>query len=182
MTVVARHLGPAMGAVVEEGLVEYRPRGPQPADLAGMFVVYAAGCEEDTASMLLDAAVAERALLNVHDMPRFCSFHEPAVVDRGTLKIAIGTAGASPGLAATVRRELEVRYGPEYAPYARILGAVRRWSSGAGAVERLRASRLLELVRDRRVLEIDELLGAVVGAGCTLAELGVPLDEVRPWN
>src|SRR5205823_7677405 len=75
---------------------------------------------------LVDEAARERVLLNVVDLPEACTFLAPAVLERGDLRVAVGTGGASPGLAARLRRELEERIGPEYATFVAILGAVRR--------------------------------------------------------
>src|SRR5262249_61668395 len=111
-----------------------------------------------------------------------CSFHEPAVVDGGGFKIAVGTSGASPGLAAAVRGELDARFGPEYRSFVGILTAVRRWRRGGAAVEALRCSTLLDLVRAGRIDDIDRLLTAVVGGGCTLAALGVQMEEGARWS
>ena len=128
---------------------------------------------------LTDEAQRERVLLNVIDVPDACTFIAPAVVRRGDLQIAIGTGGASPGLAARLRRELEARLGPEWAPFVAILGGVRAALAGDPArtevVRKLLASPLLELVRQGRYPEVDALLAREAGAGCTLVRLGVAL-------
>ena len=88
-----------------------------------------------------------------------------------------------PPLAARLRRELEVRVGPEYGPFVAILGAVRARlaSDPARAAERSRVvsdllgSPLLELVRAGRRDEVDALLARLAGAECTLERLGVRL-------
>ena len=112
-------------------------------------------------------------------MPGACTFIAPAVVRRGELQIAIGTGGASPGLAARLRGELEAQVGPEYAPFVAILGGVRaalaRDPARAEVVQKLLGSPLLELLRQGRRAEIDALLAGVAGDDCTLARLGVAL-------
>jgi precorrin-2 dehydrogenase/sirohydrochlorin ferrochelatase len=120
--------------------------------------------------------------LNVVDVPESSTFFAPAVVARGDLQIAVGTGGASPGLAARLRRDLEAEIGPEYERYVEILGAVRRNlpdGRRAEVMERLVDSELLALVRDRRTVAIDGLLERVAGETCTLGRLGVTLDEGR---
>src|SRR5207249_172519 len=155
---------------------EYRP-----GDLAGAVLAYASTRDPALIRRLVDEAARERVLLNVVDVPEACTFIAPAVVDRGDLQIAIGTGGASPGLAARLRRELEAHVGPEYAPFAAILGAVRATLAGeprrADVMAALLGSPLLELVRDGRREEIDALLARIAGARCTLDRLGVGLGN-----
>jgi len=46
-------------------------------------------------------------LCNVVDNPQLCDFFVPAVVNRGDLKIAIGTEGVFPAYAGHIRKKLE---------------------------------------------------------------------------
>ncbi len=157
------------------------PAQYRPGDLAGAFLAYAATRDPGLVGRLADEAARERVLLNVVDLPEACTFIAPAVVERGDLQIAIGTGGASPGLAAVLRRELEARVGPEYASLVAILGAVRtalRDDPGrADVMAALLESPLLHLLREGRRDEIDALLVRVAGARCTLDRLGVVLGR-----
>jgi uroporphyrin-III C-methyltransferase/precorrin-2 dehydrogenase/sirohydrochlorin ferrochelatase len=54
-----------------------------------------------------DAATSRRILANVVDDAELCSFHSPAVVQRGLLQVAISSGGGAPMLARHVRRQLE---------------------------------------------------------------------------
>jgi len=64
--------------------------------------------------------------VNVVDQPGLCSFHVPAVMRRGKLSISVSTAGASPFLAAKIRRKLEQDFGPEYEVLLQVMEDVRR--------------------------------------------------------
>jgi precorrin-2 dehydrogenase/sirohydrochlorin ferrochelatase len=65
-------------------------------------------------------------LVNVVDRPELCDFIVPAVVERGRLRIAISTGGASPALARRLRERLEGEFGSEYATYLDVMAEVRR--------------------------------------------------------
>lgn len=91
-------------------------------------------------------AAAERLsarglLLNVTDRPELCDFTVPSILERGPVLIAVGTGGASAGLAKALRLRLEGLLPASLGPLAEALqsarGAMRqRWSDGG---ERRRA-------------------------------------------
>jgi len=64
-------------------------------------------------------------LVNIVDRPELCSFHVPAVVQRGDFCIAVSTGGNSPALAREVRKELEQKYGSEYGKFTKRMGQMR---------------------------------------------------------
>ena len=182
VTVVASEMVAAVGALAAHG-VQLERREYRAGDLKGAFLAYASTRDPELIRRLVEDADREGVLLNVMDVPEACTFISPAVLERGDLKIAIGTGGASPGLAARLRRDLEAHVGPEYVPFVSILAAVRRMLAGdpvrasarGQVVGTLLTSELLELVRLGRRSEIDALLTHVAGAGCTLERLGVAL-------
>jgi len=108
------------------GKIQLELRAYDASDLDGVFLAVVA-----TSSRALNAAVYRDAqqrsvLCNVVDDPPHCDFFYPAVVQRGDLQIAVSTAGQSPSLAQKLRQQLELQFGPGYAPWVAELGAIRK--------------------------------------------------------
>lgn len=98
---------------------------------------------EDEAEALAaaDDLKSRRLLVNVVDRPEHCDFTTPAIVDRAPVLIAVGTGGASAGMAKAIRQRFETilpeRLGAFATAIADARNAIRlRWPDGA---ERRRA-------------------------------------------
>ena len=63
--------------------------------------------DEDAARAAVARLKARGILVNAVDRPALCDFTLPAIVDRDPLLVAIGTGGASAGLAKAIRQRLE---------------------------------------------------------------------------
>ncbi len=63
--------------------------------------------EEAAARAAVERLRARGILVNAVDRPNLCDFTLPAIVDRDPVLVAIGTGGASAGLAAALRQRLE---------------------------------------------------------------------------
>src|SRR5690606_10283788 len=98
--------------------------------------------EDSAGAEAVAAQLKARGLLvNVVDRPDLCDFTTPAIVDRDPVLVAIGTGGASSGLAAALRQRLEDMLPTALGELARGLYAARaamrrRWPE---ASERRRA-------------------------------------------
>ncbi len=108
-----------------EGRLAWWKRGYQQGDLAGAQLVFAATDNEKVQETVVQDANQADLLVNVADAPELCDFHVPAVVRRGDLTIAVSTNGASPAVAARVRRRLAEDYGQEYALLLRLMSELR---------------------------------------------------------
>ena len=78
---------------------------------AGALLAFIAG-DDLFVQSAASAARGARALVNVVDRPDLSDFHTPALVDRGEVVAAIGTAGSAPMLASLLRSDLEARIPP----------------------------------------------------------------------
>jgi uroporphyrin-III C-methyltransferase/precorrin-2 dehydrogenase/sirohydrochlorin ferrochelatase len=64
--------------------------------------------DEATASAAIARLRARGILVNAVDRPALCDFTLPAIVDRDPVLVAIGTGGASAGLAKALRQRIEL--------------------------------------------------------------------------
>jgi precorrin-2 dehydrogenase/sirohydrochlorin ferrochelatase len=96
-----------------------------PAAYAGAGLIFIASLDADLIARAVPAARTAGAPLNVVDHPELSDFHTPAIIDRGQVVAAIGTAGAAPLLASLLRAEIETRIPPAAGDLAAILGARR---------------------------------------------------------
>ena len=125
VVVISPRLTRKLSALLQAKRIEHRPRGYQPGDLEGAFVVIAATDDPNVNADVWQEAQERRLLINVVDDPARCTFFVPSVVRRGDLTISICTGGQDPALSARLRQELEPRFGREYAAFLEMAGALR---------------------------------------------------------
>lgn len=136
-----------------QAAVEMIPRAYQSGDLAGAFLVIAATDDPQVNQAVWREALQQGCLVNVVDDPQHSNFIVPAVVQRGEIKIAVTTGGASPALARRLRERLEALVGPEYADLAALLADLRPELQSRFAAGEPRLAAALRLV-DSDLLEI----------------------------
>lgn len=78
-----------------------------PAWEAGAALAFVALDDDAAARAAAEELRARGLLVNVVDRPDLCDFTTPAIVDRAPVTIAIGTGGASAGLAKAIRQRVE---------------------------------------------------------------------------
>jgi uroporphyrin-III C-methyltransferase/precorrin-2 dehydrogenase/sirohydrochlorin ferrochelatase len=89
--------------------------------------------DEETAAAAARRLKARGLLVNVVDRPDLCDFTTPAIIDRSPLLVAIGSGGASAGLAKALRQRLDALLPAGLGPLSERLFAARpriaaRWS------------------------------------------------------
>ncbi|MFH7321121.1 bifunctional precorrin-2 dehydrogenase/sirohydrochlorin ferrochelatase [Desulfurivibrio sp. D14AmB] len=125
VTVISPRLDGELERLRQAGALRWLAREYREGDLAGAFLVIAATDDEGVQARVHAEAERDNLLLNVADVPKWCNLILPAVVRRGDLSLAVSTGGASPALAARLRRELEDSYGDEYRVLLALLAALR---------------------------------------------------------
>jgi precorrin-2 dehydrogenase / sirohydrochlorin ferrochelatase len=109
----------------EDSAVTLQRKAYQPGDLAGAFVVIAATNDPQLVQSIWAETQERGQLLNIVDVPQYCSFIMPSVLRRGQLTIAVSTEGASPSLAKRIRQSLEEIFPPAYAMFLRLAALAR---------------------------------------------------------
>jgi precorrin-2 dehydrogenase/sirohydrochlorin ferrochelatase len=122
---------------------------PTAADLQNLHILWIADLPETTAAQLAEAARALRVLVNVEDRPALCDFHSVAEIRRGDLLLTVSTSGAAPGLASTIRRNLETCFGPEWDGRVAQVASLRAGWRAEGISMPQAAARIDALVEER---------------------------------
>lgn len=171
VTVVSPQATSTLQALAAAGQVTWHARPYQPADMADAFLAFSATDDPALNRRIAADAARHHVLCNFADQPDRGHFILPSIVERGDLLVSISTCGKSPAVARRLRQELEAYFGEEYAPFLRLLGAVRvRLLEREHAPEthrrifgRLIDGGLLAMVRDGDRDGIDTLLKSVLG-------------------
>jgi uroporphyrin-III C-methyltransferase/precorrin-2 dehydrogenase/sirohydrochlorin ferrochelatase len=127
--------GPAAGAkrrLVERAGGEVFADAQEGIDRGARLAFVATEDAEEIASQLRGAGL----LVNVVDRPELCDFTTPSILERDPVQIAIGTGGASAGLAKHLRLRLEAVVPEGLGQLARSLATAReklreRWPDAA---------------------------------------------------
>ena len=107
VSVVAREASTDVRQYCQAHGVRLRERAFREADVAGCRLVVAATNDATVNQAIRDACEREGVLVNVVDDGERSSVLFPAIVDRGSVTVAIATGGASPTLARRLRERIE---------------------------------------------------------------------------
>lgn len=131
-------LGEGEAGAAKRRLLERAGAAVVGGDNAEARLAFVALSDPDEAAQRLKA---RGLLINVADRPELCDFTLPSILERGPVLIAVGTGGASAGLAKALRLRLETLLPASLGPLAQALHTARaalrvRWPDPA---ERRRA-------------------------------------------
>jgi precorrin-2 dehydrogenase/sirohydrochlorin ferrochelatase len=165
--------------LAEEDRIALKQRAYRSSDLETMFLVIGATDNENLNRRIHADAETRQCLCNIADQPHLCNFILPAVVQQGDLVITISTSGRSPAFAKYLRHQMQDWFGPEYALFLELMGAVRERLLAVEHApevhkplfEKLIQGRLPELIKTDDRSAIDALLTEVLGKGFTYADL-----------
>ena len=135
ITVIAPEFAPEIEACAASGDTVLRRKRYEPDDLDGAFVVIAATNDHRINGTVAADAHERRILVNVIDDTPLCDFIVPAVIENGSIQVAVSTGGQSPALARRLKRDLQQLAGPEYSEVNEILGSLRAAAKEALATD-----------------------------------------------
>lgn len=105
----------------QAGQIVCAQRSCQEADLVDVFLVILATNDRVVNEKLAELALAKNLLVNTVDNQELSNFIVPATHRQGLLSISVSTSGASPALAAAIKKEIADRYGAAYAELLEVL-------------------------------------------------------------
>lgn len=179
VTVVSPEVTEEIDAWAREGKITLQRKPYEESDLDGRSMVIASTDDPCVNARVARDARRRRLPVNVVDVTHLCEFIVPAIVERGSIQIAVSTGGKSPALARTLKEELQRLVGPEYAEVNDTLGSLREAAKKTLPTDTDRkrffdgiiARGILELLRAGRRREAYE----IIAAACR--EAGVEVSE-----
>ncbi len=185
VVVVSPSLTAELAGLARESRIHHISRVYATGDLSGAVLIYAATDDNELHERLHIEARDLGIPINVADVPALCTFIAPAVLARGSLKIAVSTEGASPATAKSIIQRLERLFGPEYGLAMEVLRAARHHLQAhepdirkrATKLTALAASRIPQYLRKGDLDAVEKILRCELNAG--LEALGLSSIQVK---
>lgn len=173
VTVVSPKVTDELLGLARKKTIALKRRSYQTPDLEGVFLVIGATDDEQLNGLVSRDARRLNKLCNIVDRPEACNFIIPSVISRGDLVVAISTSGKSPAFSKKMRKELESKFGEEYAEFLQLMGTIRQKLLANGKeseyykplFEKLVNSELVEMIKNKNKEGIDLVLRKTLGKG-----------------
>lgn len=173
VTVISPQASGTLQELAQAGSIALKNRGYRSTDLQGIFLVIGATDDETLNQQISHDAETRNILCNIADRPEVCNFILPSIVHRGNLVITISTSGKSPALSKHLRKSLEDQFGEEYDHFLQLMGSIRKKllsqshepEAHKQLFNQLINNGLLDLIRDGKKKEINQLLRQTLGDG-----------------
>ncbi len=183
VTLVAPEICGEIAALEAEGAPSLRivRREYRPGDLEGASLAFSATNDGAVNGAVFAEARERRIFLNAVDDPDHCSFIIPSTVTKGDLILCVSTGGASPAMAARIRREIEASLPADIEITLEALKAVRsalqKGGEHAGLDSEERGRILKAIVRNDGLLSEMSRAFAMGSIDDFVAEMRRRIDE-----
>jgi precorrin-2 dehydrogenase/sirohydrochlorin ferrochelatase len=173
VTVVSPQASETIQRLQAEGIIDYIQRAYRQSDQNNKFLVFGATDDEELNARISQDAEKHNTLCNIADRPAVCNFILPAIIEQGDLLLAISTSGQSPAMAKRLRRQLADQFGPEYADFLTLMGAIReKLLAQQHAPEEHKPifnqiidSPIIDYLKNARFDQVDAVLIEILGEG-----------------
>lgn len=154
VTVIHPTLHSVLRKLTASGKIIHRGRTFRSSDVQSGVTLVLNTLRQDyeLAKLLFELAKTERFLLWSMDHPELSTVMMPALVQRGHLRIAISTSGASPALAKSLREQLARVFDEEFVEWVEALAALRNKLHQTEASEIQRREQLQRAVEGFRLI------------------------------
>jgi siroheme synthase-like protein len=126
VTIVSPEVTDEIAAWESGGVLAIRRKRYEEDDLEGASIVIASTDDPCVNARVARDCRRRRIPVNVVDVTHLCEFIVPAIIEKGSVQIAVSTGGKSPALGRTLKEELQRTIGPEYAEVNDLLGTLRK--------------------------------------------------------
>ncbi len=153
VSVIAQEIVPQLKRLFEKKKIIFKNKKADLKDLKGAFLVVAATDDRKLNALVSAYCLKKNILVNVVDSVQECNFILPSVLRRGSLAISVSTDGVSPALAKKIRRDIQQRFGFEYAKLLSLMRKIR--PEALKKISNLRArNRFFEKIFQPEILEL----------------------------
>jgi siroheme synthase-like protein len=125
VTVVAPEVTDEISGWAQSGRIKLTRKEYDETDLEGASIVIASTDDACVNGRIARDCRRRKIPVNVVDVTHLCEFIVPAIVEQGSIQLAVSTGGKSPALARTLKENLQKFVGPEYAELNDLLGTLR---------------------------------------------------------
>ena len=125
VTIVSPEFTDEIEGWATQGVLELRRKPYEEPDLHGASIVIASTDDPCINARIARDCRRRKIPVNVVDVTHLCEFIVPAIVESGSIQIAVSTGGKSPALARTLKEDLQKFVGPEYDEVNQVLGSLR---------------------------------------------------------
>ena len=172
VTIVSPEITDEIAAWEQAGVLAVQRKMYAESDLEGASMVIASTDDQCVNARVARDCRRRRIPVNVVDVTHLCEFIVPAIIEKGSIQIAVSTGGKSPAIARTLREDLQRMIGPEYAEVNDLLGTLRKSAKEVlpTDVDRKRffdsiiAAGILDLLREGRRREAFEAVARACDA------------------